>query len=38
MDHCHNLQHAADGFVMHLAYDGITSTYRIGSHTHNDPE
>jgi FtsP/CotA-like multicopper oxidase with cupredoxin domain len=38
MDHCHDLQHAADGFVMHLAYQGVTARYRIGSDTPNQPE
>jgi FtsP/CotA-like multicopper oxidase with cupredoxin domain len=38
MDHCHDLQHAADGFVMHLAYEGVTTRYRIGSETPNQPE
>ena len=32
------LQHAADGFVMHLAYRGVTARYRIGSDTPNQPE
>jgi FtsP/CotA-like multicopper oxidase with cupredoxin domain len=38
MDHCHDLQHAADGFVMHLAYTGVTTPFRIGSDTANRPE
>jgi len=27
MDHCHNFEHGADGMVMHLAYEGISSPY-----------
>ncbi|MFD9702097.1 multicopper oxidase family protein [Lentzea sp. NPDC059081] len=27
MDHCHNFQHGANGMVMHLAYDGVTTPY-----------
>ena len=37
MDHCHNLQHAADGLIAHLMYDGVTTPYRVGSHR-NHPE
>lgn len=38
MDHCHDLQHAADGFVLHLAYDGVRTPFRIGTGTPNRPE
>ncbi|MER8261097.1 multicopper oxidase family protein [Streptomyces albidoflavus] len=38
MDHCHNLDHARDGMVLHLAYDGVTSPYESGSSTGNVPE
>ena len=39
MDHCHNLQHAADGMVAHLMYEGVTSPYAIGhGTTPNHPE
>ena len=42
MDHCHNLQHAAEGMVAHLMYEGVDTPYRIGgaSHDHvdNQPE
>jgi FtsP/CotA-like multicopper oxidase with cupredoxin domain len=38
MDHCHNLQHAVDGMVMHLAYDGVTSPFAVGHGTANQPE
>ncbi|WP_158437860.1 multicopper oxidase family protein [Naasia lichenicola] len=27
MDHCHNLEHAAQGMMMALAYDGVTTPY-----------
>ncbi len=38
MDHCHNLDHARDGMVLHLAYDGVTTPYEAGSSTGNLPE
>jgi len=38
LDHCHNLQHAADGLVAHLMYVGVTTPYRIGGHAANHPE
>ena len=38
MDHCHDLRHAADGFVLHLAYQGIATPYRLGPDTANAPE
>ncbi|MEF3302359.1 multicopper oxidase family protein [Paenibacillus sp. GYB003] len=38
MDHCHNLAHAAVGMTMHLAYEGVTTPYKIGSATNNHPE
>ncbi|HEX7746149.1 MAG TPA: multicopper oxidase domain-containing protein, partial [Micromonosporaceae bacterium] len=38
MDHCHNLPHAADGLVAHLAYEGISSPYLIGGDARNEPE
>jgi FtsP/CotA-like multicopper oxidase with cupredoxin domain len=38
MDHCHNLEHARDGMVMHLAYEGITSPFELGGAHGNDPE
>jgi FtsP/CotA-like multicopper oxidase with cupredoxin domain len=27
MDHCHNFEHGADGMVMHLAYEGVSTPY-----------
>jgi FtsP/CotA-like multicopper oxidase with cupredoxin domain len=38
MDHCHNLDHAAVGMVMHLGYDAITSPFEVGRGTPNQPE
>jgi FtsP/CotA-like multicopper oxidase with cupredoxin domain len=38
MDHCHQLQHAAQGLVAHLAYEGITEPFLIGGTADNDPE
>lgn len=38
MDHCHDLKHAADGFVLHLAYTGVSTPFRIGADTVNRPE
>jgi FtsP/CotA-like multicopper oxidase with cupredoxin domain len=30
VDHCHNLRHAADGLMAHLAYTDVTTPYRVG--------
>ncbi|MEO8262632.1 MAG: multicopper oxidase domain-containing protein [Pseudolysinimonas sp.] len=38
MDHCHNLDHAAAGMVMHLAYRGVTSPFELGGDHGNTPE
>jgi hypothetical protein len=38
MDHCHDLNHAADGFVMHLGYEGVSTPYAAGDDTGNVPE
>ena len=38
MDHCHNLDHAAQGFVMHVGYEGVTTPFRIGRDSGNQPE
>jgi FtsP/CotA-like multicopper oxidase with cupredoxin domain len=35
MDHCHNFQHGANGMIMHLAYQGVTTPYSAG---HDLPE
>ena len=38
MDHCHNLDHAAAGMTMHLAYEGVTTPYLVGRASGNQPE
>jgi len=38
MDHCHNLDHARDGMVAHLAYDGVTTPFVLGGPAGNEPE
>ena len=38
MDHCHNLPHAAQGLVAHLAYEGVTTPYVLGGGAENRPE
>ncbi|WP_238155685.1 multicopper oxidase family protein [Kribbella soli] len=38
MDHCHNLPHASEGLMTHLMYEGVTTPYRVGGDSHNEPE
>lgn len=38
MDHCHNLEHAREGLVTHLMYDGVTTPFRLGEDSGNVPE
>jgi FtsP/CotA-like multicopper oxidase with cupredoxin domain len=38
VDHCHNLQHAADGLLAHLAYADVSTPYRVGGKAGNRPE
>ena len=38
MDHCHNLDHARAGFVLHLTYAGVGTRFQVGPGTGNDPE
>jgi FtsP/CotA-like multicopper oxidase with cupredoxin domain len=38
IDHCHQLSHAAQGLVAHLAYEGIDEPFLIGGNADNDPE
>ena len=38
MDHCHNLEHARDGMIAHLMYEGVTTPYLIGRSSDNRPE
>jgi FtsP/CotA-like multicopper oxidase with cupredoxin domain len=37
-DHCHNLKHAADGLLAHLAYEDVSTPYRVGGKADNNPE
>lgn len=38
MDHCHNLDHAAEGMMMMLKYQGVSSPFVHGGHSNNRPE
>jgi len=38
MDHCHNLDHAAEGMMMLLKYQGVSSPFMHGGHARNRPE
>jgi FtsP/CotA-like multicopper oxidase with cupredoxin domain len=38
MDHCHNLDHARDGLVAHLAYAGVAEPFEVGGDRDNQPE
>lgn len=38
MDHCHNLDHAARGMSMHLAYANVYTPYALGGDYGNYPE
>ena len=38
VDHCHNLKHAADGLLAHLAYTDVSTPYKIGDVAGNKPE
>jgi FtsP/CotA-like multicopper oxidase with cupredoxin domain len=38
MDHCHNLDHAAQGMTIHLGYEGVTTPFEVGKETGNRPE
>ena len=38
MDHCHDLDHAAQGMMMTLAYDGITTPFEHAGAHGNRPE
>jgi len=41
MDHCHNLPHAVEGLVAHLAYNGVREPFVVGREVgdaHNQPE
>ncbi|GGD52119.1 multicopper oxidase family protein [Paenibacillus nasutitermitis] len=38
MDHCHNLDHAATGMILHLMYDNVLPSYEVGTRSGNLPE
>ena len=38
VDHCHNLKHAAEGLLAHLAYSDVGTPYRVGGKADNQPE
>lgn len=38
MDHCHNLPHAREGLMTHLAYEGYTTPVVVGGEHGNHPE
>ena len=38
MDHCHNLEHAADGMMTTLVYRGVHTPFGHGGSAGNDPE
>jgi FtsP/CotA-like multicopper oxidase with cupredoxin domain len=38
VDHCHNLKHAADGLLAHLAYTEVTMPFQVGGKAGNQPE
>ncbi|RZU66375.1 FtsP/CotA-like multicopper oxidase with cupredoxin domain [Microterricola gilva] len=37
-DHCHTLQHAVDGLITHVMYDGVTTPFTINGDAGNHPE
>jgi FtsP/CotA-like multicopper oxidase with cupredoxin domain len=38
MAHCHNLEHATEGMVVHLVYEGVSTPYGLGGRADNRPE
>lgn len=38
MDHCHNLPHAREGLMTHLAYEGVGTPFLLGHDSGNEPE
>jgi FtsP/CotA-like multicopper oxidase with cupredoxin domain len=38
VDHCHNLNLAVEGLIVHLMYEGVTTPYVIGGANDNQPE
>ncbi|MGR0319775.1 multicopper oxidase family protein [Agromyces sp. ZXT2-3] len=37
-DHCHTLQHAVDGLIAHVMYEGVTTPFTIGPESGNRPD
>lgn len=38
MDHCHNLDHAATGMILHLMYDHVLPSFEVGTRSGNLPD
>lgn len=38
MSHCHNLKHAVQGMMIHLAYEGVSTPFQLGGEPDNRPE
>jgi len=38
MDHCHNLEHAAEGLLAHVMYEGVTTSHVVGGEPGNSLE
>lgn len=38
MDHCHNLDHAKSGMILHLMYDNVVPSYEVGTRSGNLPD
>jgi len=38
MFHCHNLPHAEHGLVTHVGYEGVSTPFRMGKSSGNEPE
>jgi FtsP/CotA-like multicopper oxidase with cupredoxin domain len=38
LDHCHELKHASQGLLAHLMYAGVTTPFKLGDDSGNDPE
>jgi FtsP/CotA-like multicopper oxidase with cupredoxin domain len=38
MDHCHNLPHATEGLMAHLAYEDVTTPFLVRGPHANHPE
>jgi len=37
-DHCHELPHATEGMIVHVAYEGVSTPYLVGGDADNEPE